>query len=241
MESGTRSKHPLEAACGGCGAAIPVPPAGGFVRCGFCSASLWVESRGTVRHLVYRPAIRSSEVGAAVNRWLFEEGAPPADEVIPGRLVYYPFWRVASGSRVDLHPAAASPEGPLDAIARPAGELVPYDPSLEEGAEVVSAAAPPPRDSDPWLVHVPVHHAAFSTAGRSVTVLVEATAGRVIAASPPPGSLATSRGRDRWILWGAAAALVVSGALAPWAWASAAWAAIGIAVLLVLGSHGGRP
>lgn len=249
--------HP-KAGCGNCGADIPIPPAGGIVRCGFCSTSLYVESRGTVRHFVYRPAVASDEVDGSVGRWLFEQGVSARVDVQERRLVYYPFWRVERGGRVDLVPAAASPEGPLDesfdglrassgtrpldGIRRPAGELEPYDVALEDGGTFVSTTMPPPEGEDVWLVHVPVWHASFTIGAARETVLVEATAGRVIAATAPPGTLGRASSKAGWILWGGGAVLLLLGGFLPWGWAAlAGWlvTCAGVFLLLSVRTGGG--
>ena len=136
--SQTSTQTGPSASCGNCAAEIPVPPSGGVVTCSFCSAHLYVEGRGTVRHYVYRPAVRAEEVGGHVGRWLFEQGMRTQVELSSCRLVYYPFWRVERGTKVELLPAAASPVGPLGGIPSPAGELAAYEISLEDGADFVS-------------------------------------------------------------------------------------------------------
>jgi hypothetical protein len=160
-------------------------------------------------------------------------------ELTDRRLVYYPFWRVERGSRVDLLPAAASPVGPLGGIPSPAGELAAYDPALEDDATFVSVTTSPSRDGA-WLVHVPVYHAGFSLGGLRENVLVEATAGRVIGATSPPGTLGRPSGRDGWVLWGGAAVLLALGAV-PVGWAALAGsvvAAAGVFILLASSSRG---
>ncbi|MBW2260970.1 MAG: hypothetical protein JRG91_03275 [Deltaproteobacteria bacterium] len=225
------------ASCGNCGAEIPVPPAGGVVSCAFCSSNLYVEGKGTVPHYVYRPAVRPDEAGGHVNRWLFEMGLGTEVELTDCRLVYYPFWRMVRGSRVELHPAAASPVGPLGGIPSPAGELAPYDAALEDGAAFVAAATPPP-DEKAWLVHVPVYHASFPLGELRENVLVEATAGRVIAATSPPGTLGRPSGRDGWVLWGGAAVLLAVGAAVPVGWAALAGSVVAAAAVFILLASG---
>jgi hypothetical protein len=178
-------------------------------------------------------------VAGHVGRWLFEMGIGSGVELTDRRLVYYPFWRVSRGSRVDLLPAAASPVGPLGGIPSPAGELAAYDPSLEDDADFVSATTPPPGDGA-WLVHVPVHHAGFTLGGMRENVLVEATAGRVIAATSPPGTLGRPTGRDGWVLWSGAVVLLALGAV-PLGWVALAGsvvAAAGVFVLLASSPRG---
>ncbi len=221
------------ASCGNCGAEIPVPPAGGVVSCSFCSAQLYVEGRGTVPHYVYRPAVRPREVGGHVGRWLFEMGLAAQVELEECRLVYYPFWRVVRGSKVELHPAAASPVGSLGGIPSPAGELVPYDVALEDDAAFVAASTPPTGEGA-WLVHVPVYRASFPLGQLRENVLVEATAGRVIAATSPPGSLGRPSGRDGWVLWGGAAVLLAVGAAVPVGWAALAGSVLAVAAAFIL-------
>jgi hypothetical protein len=228
------------AGCGNCGAEIPIPPSGGIVRCSFCSASLYVESTGTVQHFVCRPGLEPSDVDGCVNRWLFEQGVSVRVEVLTRRLVYYPFWRIAG--RAELVPAAASPEGTLDPLSGLAGELEPYDESLEDGTTFLPTTSPPPGGGDVRLVHVPVWHASFQLGAARETVLVEAGAGRVIAATAPAGTLGRPRASEGWILWGAAAVLVAVGGLVPWGWAAlAGWVAVcaGVLTLLIVRGGGG--
>lgn len=212
------------------------------MRCTFCSASLYVEAGGTVNHLVYRPAVRPDEVEGHVGRWLFEAGLETRVVLGGTRLVYYPFWRVARGSRVDLVPAAASPVGPLDEIVSPAGELEPHDEGLEQGAAFVPSSTPAPAGEKVWLVHVPVYHAGFDLGGLRETVLVEATAGKVVAATSPPGTLGRTPGNVGWVLWGGATLLVLIGAAVPLGWAAlAGWGVTIAGVFLLVGRRiGGR-
>lgn len=230
---GSANQAGPSASCGNCGAEIPVPPAGGVVGCSFCSARLYVEGRGTVPHYVYRPAVRAGEVGGHVGRWLFEMGLGAQEALEECRLVYYPFWRVMRGSKAELNPAAASPVGPLGGIPGPAGELVPHDLALEDGADFVAASTPPP-DGKAWLVHVPVYHATFPLGKIRETVLLEATAGRVIAATSPPGSLGRPSGRDGWVLWSGAAVLLALGTAVPVGWAALAGSVLTVAGVFVL-------
>ena len=230
----TSSHTGPSASCGNCGAEIPVPPAGGVVTCSFCSTNLYVEGKGTVPHYVYRPAVRPDEVAGHVGRWLFEMGLGQEVDLENLRLVYYPFWRVARGSKVDLHPAAASTLGPLGGIPSPVGELAAYELSLEDDAEFVGASTPPPGE-EAWLVHVPAYHASFPLGQVRENVLVEATAGRVIAATSPPGTLGRPSARDAWVPWAGAAVLLAAGTAIPVGWAALACcvvAAAGVYILL---------
>jgi len=231
------------ARCGNCGAEIPLGPAGGLVRCEFCKSSLYVEASGTVRHFVYRPAVEPSEVEGHVNRWLFHRRRDEGARVASVRMVHYPFWRIERGARVDLVPACASPEGPLDEIESPAGELAAVRPGEVDQETLVPAASPPPDSGSSggaWLIHVPVYHASYRLAGRDDVVLVEATSGRVIASTMPAGTLGGASRRDSAVLLGAAAALVLVGGLVPWGWAAlAGWAAVCAGAFLYLARSGG--
>lgn len=238
------------AACGNCGADIPVPPAGGLVVCEFCKSSLYVEARGTVRHFLYRPSVKLDEVGSHLNRWLFATGEKDTTaQVLSCKLVYYPFWRRERGAHVALVPASASPEGPLDDIQSPSGELVAMDPAARDLATLVPAASPPPTGTggeDPggagvWLVHVPVYHVTYELSGREDVVLVEATAGKAIASTAPAGTLGRSSGNDGLALAAGAVLLVAIGGFVPWSWAAlAGWLVVGAGVFLLLSRAGAR-
>jgi hypothetical protein len=196
-----------------------------------------------VRHFIYRPAVAPAEVEGHLNRWLFARRAKGLARLDSARPVYYPFWRRMRGSRVELVPAAASPEGPLDEIRSPSGELRPYDPDLRLEASLVPAASPPP-DGEPgeagaWLVHVPVYHAVYELGGRRAVALVEGTSGRIIASTAPAGVVSGQRVRDTFVIWASVVGLVLAATLIPdgW-WALGAWAVVG-AVTYVLLAHGG--
>ncbi len=223
-------------ACGNCGAAIDVPPAGGHVTCAFCKAPLYVEVTGTLRHFAFRPRVEAKEAAGNLNAWLFSCGVEDRASVTETRLVYYPFWRVTRGDRVAMVPASATSEGALEEIPGDAGEMVPYDPDLERDATLVAATSyPPGTPEDVWLVHVPVLHITYDLAGRIATVLVLATSGRVVASEPPAGSVGASRASDSLVLWGGLGILLLTGVLVPWsAWALIMWLVTGTAVFIML-------
>lgn len=183
-----------ELRCPQCGAPLPVAD-DAFATCASCRASLWIDLRGVVPHLLVKPRLGPGEARGAVEKYLVacEVDRPPVD--METRLAFHPWWVVEEDGRERLVAAAvASAFGAPPRAADASGVAVPF---RREDAGTAEVVAPSVAAEDAAggtggrvvrLVHVPVCAVTFRHGQRRWTATVDAVTGAVDAVALPPAS-----------------------------------------------------
>lgn len=193
--------------CTQCGGELHPEEGQIFLNCPFCGTSVFLDKSRVVFHYYLAPTLTAEQVLGELRRWM--SGAQTVKDLDKKAQVtqqdfqYFPLWyfRWAKGANggvlnsvetIDLEPAAATSVTEIRSLAIPAGDLKPYDSSLD------TQSAPPNVSADAalqWLqqriglvdvketslVHVPVFFFKYTYKAKVYTALVEAGTGKVMA------------------------------------------------------------
>ncbi len=189
-----------ELTCTQCGAELHPDEGQVFVTCPFCSATVYVDKAQVVFHWYVAPTLNAAEAQAALRRWMSGSATvkdlDQKSQVSGQAFRYFPLWyfRWKNGQQeqISLLPAAATSVTELANLQLPAGDLRPYDASLDSDSEAPSVPLEAGKDwflqgrpkadiAETALVHVPIYIFKYTFRGSSYTAVVDAASGSVLA------------------------------------------------------------
>jgi LSD1 subclass zinc finger protein len=186
--------------CRQCSAPLPVEHGSAYVNCEYCGTTNVVEKGQTVFHYAVQATLDETQATAALRRWMAGnetiKGLDREAQVQQPTFEYFPMWLVRhrrdGQESIYLEPAAALAVSELKHLTVPAGDLAPYDETIE-GA-VVRASVPyetmlgwlkdehgltRAEIQEVALVHLPIFHFTYGYKDRRYAAVVDAAAGRV--------------------------------------------------------------
>jgi len=200
----------VEIKCSQCGAAIEISPESGFITCPYCDSRLYLETGRTITHSYLQPRLKPEQVPGALVNDLAELELNRPVQVVETKLKYVPFWVIQLKNGRLRFPASQLELAELQEFSLPAGALLPYDPGIEQQAEVELPEAGLDKimqqpnivkikdeivKAD--LVHVPFYQVAYQYAEQRYHAMVEAGGGKLFADKLPES---LGREKDRYFL-----------------------------------------
>lgn len=193
---------PTQVLCRQCSAPLPVEQGVQFVTCQFCGTTNFVDKGRAVFHYAVRTTLRENDAEAALRRWM--GGNQTVKELDRKAQIerpifqLFPMWLVRvtqdNQEKVLLEPAAALSISEFKQMPVPAGDLEPYDHTLDSTAAEVTVPyermiqwlaedhhIPEQQIREVALVHLPVYQFKYDFGGRRYTALVDAATSRVFA------------------------------------------------------------
>lgn len=186
--------------CTQCGGELHPETGQTFLTCPYCSATVYLDKARVVFHWSVAPTLDESGAAAALFRWMSgNETVKDLDKkstVAGSEFRYFPLWyfRWDQDGREEtlLQPAAATSITEMARLPLPAGDLKPYDSSLDARAEPPSvpltaamewvlAKNPRAQTREASLVHVPIYLFKYAYRGQTYTAVVDAASGTVLA------------------------------------------------------------
>ena len=192
--------QPLKLTCTQCGGELHPAEGESFITCPYCAATVYVDKSLVVFHHALRPTLDPQKAAAALNRWMSGsqtvKNLDQKAQVTGYTFEYFPLWyfktKAPAGEKIELQPAAATSVTELTHLSIPAGDLVPYDFSLDpqstqptvplEAARAwLDQARPGAQVLETALVHVPLFVFKYVYKNQTYTAVVEAATGAVLA------------------------------------------------------------
>jgi hypothetical protein len=193
---------PSQVLCRQCSAPLPVKQGVQFFTCEFCGTTNFVDKGRAVFHYAVRTTVRENDAEAALRRWM--GGNQTVKELDRKAQIerpvfeLFPMWLVRvtqnGQEKVLLEPAAALSISEFKQMSIPAGDLEPYDHTLDSTAAEVTVPyermvhwleedhqIPEQQIREVSLVHLPVYQFKYSFGGRRYTALVDAATSKVFA------------------------------------------------------------
>ncbi len=186
--------------CTQCGGELHPQEGEIFLTCPYCSATVYVDKAQVVFHWFLAPTLNPEQAAGQLARWMSGnqtvKDLDKKSQVTAQSFEYFPIWffKVArSGQEAQaIQPAAATSITEINKLSLPAGDLRPYDASVEGQAvapsvpleaahEWLARSQPGAEVKEGALVHVPIFIFKYSYKGNIFTALVEAATGAVLA------------------------------------------------------------
>ncbi len=186
--------------CTQCGGELHPAEGESFITCPFCTATVYVDKSLVVFHHALRPTLDPQKAAAALNRWMSGsqtiKNLDQKAQVTASNFEYFPLWyfktKAPGGEKIELQPAAATSVTELTKMTIPAGDLEPYDLSLdvqatpptvplEAARQWLDQARPGAQVLESALVHVPIYVFKYIYKSQTFTAVVEAATGTVLA------------------------------------------------------------
>jgi hypothetical protein len=186
--------------CSQCGGELHPQEGEIFLTCPYCSATVYLDKSRVVFHWYLAPTLTPEQAAGQLARWMSgNETVKDLDkksQVVGQTFQYFPIWffkvRHAQQEVEALQPAAATSITELRRLSLPAGDLRPYDASVESQATAPSVPLEAAREwllqsqpggevSEASLVHVPIYVFKYSYKGNLFTAIAEAATGTVLA------------------------------------------------------------
>lgn len=186
--------------CTQCGGDLHPAEGESFITCPYCGATVYVDKALVIFHHALRPTLDPQKATAALNRWMSSsqtvKNLDTKAQVTGYTFEYFPLWyfktKAAGAEKIELQPAAATSVTELTKMAIPAGDLEPYDLSLDAQAtqptvpleaarEWLNQVRPGAEVLESALVHVPIYVFKYVYKSQTYTAAVEAATGVVLA------------------------------------------------------------
>jgi hypothetical protein len=186
--------------CTQCGGELHPDEGQRFLTCSFCGATVYLDPSQVVFHYYLVSTFIPEQAAGELNRWMSgNQTVKDLDKkarIIDQSFQYFPIWNfLVSRNNIEtpvLEVGAATSVTELNRLNLPAGDLKPYDSSIE------SQAVPPTIPLDTargWLmgkyndaqirqsslVHIPIYIFHYAYRNKTYTALVEAGTGSVMA------------------------------------------------------------
>lgn len=187
--------------CSQCGGTLDPAEGQVFLTCPYCSSTVYLDRSRVVFHWSVACTVDAAAAEASLRRWMAgNHTVKDLDQkarVTVRHFEHFPLWYFRCGApgaeTVFLEPAAALSVSELKGLPLPAGDLLPYEASLDATAvrpdvplDTVTrwAAERGVSEADVReraLVHVPVHVFKYDFEGQTWTAIVDGASGRVFA------------------------------------------------------------
>lgn len=188
--------------CQECSAPLAVEQGSNFVVCEYCQTTNYVDKSRTVFHYAVRPTVRENDAIAALRRWMAGNATikdlDTKAQIGRPVLELFPMWLVRvqyeGAEKVFLEPAAALSISELKHMSVPAGDLEPYDHTLDESATaptvpydtmvkwlVDDEGLPAGAIKEAAIVHLPIYVVKYDFEGERYTAIVDAASSQVFA------------------------------------------------------------
>ncbi|HVP21178.1 MAG TPA: hypothetical protein VMS73_04895 [Anaerolineaceae bacterium] len=186
--------------CTQCGGELHPQEGEIFLTCPYCSATVYLDKSRVVFHWFLSPTLTPEQAAGELARWMSGnqtvKDLDKKSQVVGQTFQYFPIWffkvRHADQEVEALQPAAATSITELRRLTLPAGDLKPYDTSiesqsaapsvpLEAAREWLAQSQPGGQVTEGSLVHVPIYIFKYSYKGNTFTAIVEAGTGMVLA------------------------------------------------------------
>jgi hypothetical protein len=186
--------------CSQCGGELHPQEGEVFLTCPFCNSTVFVDKSQVVFHWFVAPTLDQQQAAGQLARWMSGnqtvKNLDKKAQVTGQTFQYFPVWYFRLGRSgqevVALQPAAATSITEVARLNIPAGDLRPYDPSVElqsmEPTVPLEAARQWLEQSQPGaevregaLVHIPIYIFKYTYRNLVFTALVEAGTGTVLA------------------------------------------------------------
>ena len=186
--------------CTQCGGELHPDEGQIFLTCPYCGATVYFDPAQVVFHWYLAPTLNPQQAGGELFRWMSgSQTVKDLDkkaQVVGQSFEYFPLWyfliRQDTGEKVTLEPAAAISVTEITRLNLPAGDLKPYDASIE--AQSVTPTVPL-EAARGWLnqtysgaqikqsalVHIPIYIFKYTYKNQPYTAMVEAGTGAVLA------------------------------------------------------------
>jgi hypothetical protein len=192
----------LEINCTQCGAPVQIREGEGFLRCGYCDSSLYVDLDSLCLHFYIKPMIGKEKLPGILGRWLQSMEVKGDPALRKTRYLFFPFWSVSGKGMTSLLLAAPTPFPELELLQVAPGDYVFYDSSIEREAEAVppqltgevalkkfQGKGGDPEGARLQLLHVPLYEIEYEYGGERFSAVVDAIRGAVHAhRSPSPST-----------------------------------------------------
>lgn len=186
--------------CTQCGGELHPDEGESFITCPYCAATVYVDKSLVVFQHSLRPTLDPQKAAAALNRWMSGsqtvKNLDQKAQVTGYTFEFFPLWyfktKGVGGEKVELQPAAATSVTELTKMSIPAGDLLPYDLSLDPQStaptvpldaarEWLNQVRPGAEVLETALVHVPIYIFKYLYKNQTYTAVVEAATGTVLA------------------------------------------------------------
>ncbi len=186
--------------CTQCGGELHPQEGEIFITCPYCSATVYLDKSRVVFHWRLIPTLTPEQAAGELARWMSGnqtvKDLDKKSQVVGQSFQYFPIWffKIRRGDQEteSLQPAAATSITELRRLTLPAGDLHPYDASvegqavtpsvpLEAAREWLAQSQPGGEVSEAALVHVPIYIFKYTYKGNPFTAIVEAGTGMVLA------------------------------------------------------------
>lgn len=186
--------------CTQCGGELHPQEGEIFLTCPYCSATIYLDKSRVVFHWFLTPTLTPEQAAGQLARWMSGnqtvKDLDKKSQVVGQSFQYFPIWffKVAHGGQESqaIQPAAATSITEINKLSLPAGDLHPYDASiegqsvapsvpLEAAHDWLSQSQPGAEIKEAALVHVPIYIFKYTYKGNTFTALVEAGTGVVLA------------------------------------------------------------
>ncbi len=186
--------------CTQCGGELHPDEGQIFLTCPYCSATVYLDPTQVVFHWFLAPTLTAEQASSQLYQWMSgNQTVKDLDkkaQVTGQSFQYFPMWYylldLANREEVVLQLAAAISVTELSRINLPAGDLRPYDSSVETQAVAPSVPLPAARE---WLaqkypgaqikqnslVHVPIYTFNYAYRNQTYSAIIEAATGKVLA------------------------------------------------------------
>ncbi|MCL4562490.1 MAG: zinc ribbon-containing protein [Chloroflexi bacterium] len=187
--------------CTQCGGELHPDESQIFLTCPYCGATVYLDKAHVVFHWYVAPTLNETQARESLMRWMAgNQTVKDLDRkarITAQAFQYFPVWYFKRGSReqeqIELQPAAATSVTELRHISIPAGDLRPYEASLEAQSLAPSV---PLEAATSWamqgagagvqvlesaLVHIPLYTFKYVYQNQPFTALVEAGTGATLA------------------------------------------------------------
>lgn len=200
----------MEIKCSQCGAGIEVSPESGFIICPYCDSRLYLEEGKSVKHYYLKPALKPEQIPSLLNKELSKLELTQPAELIKSQLIYLPFWLIKLKEQILYFPASGLEIMALRSYSFPVGELVPYEPELEQKAKIEAAELAldtlllqlgdklcEEKIEKVELIHIPFYHLEYNYQAQQYQAMIDAGTGRLYADKLPSSA---TRTKDRYFL-----------------------------------------
>lgn len=187
-------------ACTQCGGELHPDEGQLFLTCPYCSATVYLDPSLVVFHWYLSPTINPQQAAGELNRWMSgNQTVKDLDKkakVVDQSFQYFPLWYFLISQDNHEQPAleagAATSVTEITKLELPAGDLHPYDTSVESQSvpptvPLATARAwlvgkhPGAEIKQSSLVHIPIYIFRYDYRGQVYSALVEAGTGAVLA------------------------------------------------------------
>jgi len=166
----------------------------GAARCDFCGSSLYISLRDGFLHYLISPMVPEKDVSKVLQTYLEKKERRSSFKMKRTSRVYWPFWEVEEGEKVNTYIAATNPITTLEDAEIPAGNAKPFiaeeigsdwvEPPSERMEDIIAREGISPGKIR--LVHLPFWIVDYEYDSVSYEAWVDAVRGRVYADELPP-------------------------------------------------------